>query len=121
VSTILVVDDEAPVRELLGLVLGDAGHRPVLASNGGQALALAERESPDLVIADAVMPVLGGVELCRRLKGRAATKAIPVILMSSAGPRVAEGAGADAFIDKPFDLAAMEALVRRWLARPGPG
>jgi two-component system phosphate regulon response regulator PhoB len=121
VSTILIVDDEAPVRELLGLLLGDAGHRPVLASNGGQALALVESDPPDLVISDVMMPVLGGVELCRRLKGRAATRAIPVILMSSAGRRVADGAGADAFIDKPFDLATVEALVRRWLARPaGP-
>lgn len=120
-STILIVDDEAPVRDLLAMLLDGDGHRTLTAIHGRQALDLAEREHPDLVVADVMMPVLGGAEMCRRLKGRAATEGIPVILMSAAGRQVAEGAGADAFIDKPFDLDSMERLVQRWLARSAHG
>ena len=85
------------------------------APSGRQALDLVGRQRPDLVIADVMMPVLGGAELCRRLKAEPDTAAIPVILMSAAGARPAWAAGADAFIAKPFQLDAMEALVRHWL------
>ena len=60
------------------------------------------------------MPVLNGAELCRRLKARTGAQRIPVILMSAAGPRAADGTGADAFIAKPFDLDEIEALVDHW-------
>lgn len=113
-TTILIVDDEEPVRDFLAQLLADAGHRTLQAIHGNQALELVENERPDLVISDIMMPVLNGAELCRRLKAGTATNAIPVILMSSAGPRAADGTGADAFIAKPFDLEDMEALVGRW-------
>lgn len=114
-ATILIVDDEEPVRDFLAMLMEDAGHCTLKAIHGAQALELVAKEQPDLVIADIMMPVLNGTELCRRLKARADTRVIPVILMSSAGPRSADGAGADAFIAKPFVLEEMEALVRRWL------
>lgn len=120
-ATILIVDDEQPVRDFLAVLLGDAGHRTLLAIHGRQALTLVEKERPDLVIADVMMPVLNGAELCRQLKTRGDTQGIPVILMSAAGPQVADGAGADAFLDKPFDLDDMEALVRHWLPPKAPG
>jgi CheY-like chemotaxis protein len=110
------VDDEAPIRDFLALVLEDMGHRVVAAINGRHALTVAAQEHPDLVISDVMMPSMGGVELTRRLKGgEAGDREVPVILMSSAGPAAADGAGADAFIDKPFDLEAMEKLVARWV------
>src|ERR687885_1093335 len=115
-SVILVVDDEAPVRDVLALVLEDLGHRVLAATDGRQPLAVAAEEHPDLVISDVMMPLMGGVELTRRLKaGEAGNRNLPVILMSSAGPAAADGAGADAFIDKPFELVAMEKLVARWV------
>lgn len=120
-ATILIVDDEAPVRDFLAQLLADAGHRTLQAIHGAQALQLVGTERPDLVIANIMMPVLNGADLCRRLKARADTTAIPVILMSSAGQRSADGTGADAFIGKPFDLDAMEALVERWLPPEMPG
>src|SRR5918911_5057956 len=102
-AVILIVDDEAPVRDFLALVLEDLGHRVVAAINGRHALTVAAQEHPDLVISDVMMPSMGGVELTRRLKaGEAGDRDLPVILMSSAGPSAAHGAGADAFIDKPF-------------------
>lgn len=114
-ATIVVVEDEGPVRELLAIVLRDAGYRVLTAANGKAALTHIARESPDLVLADIMMPVLGGVALCQRLKADDATRSIPVILMSAAGPRAADGAGADAYLDKPFDLDDVEALVARLL------
>lgn len=111
-----MVDDEEPVREFLAMILTDAGHRAILAIHGAQALKLIEGDQPDLVIADVMMPVLNGVDLCRRLKGAPGTQAIPVILTSSAGDRVADGTGCDAFIAKPFGLSEMEALVSRFLS-----
>jgi CheY-like chemotaxis protein len=114
-ATVLIVEDEEPLRELLAEVVEDAGHRALRAIHGRHALELIDQQRPDLVIADVMMPVLNGVELCRRLKGEAATRSIPVILISAAGERPARGAGADAFVDKPFSLEHIEALVRRWL------
>jgi CheY-like chemotaxis protein len=115
VATILIVDDEEPVRELVALLLQDGGYRTLQAIHGAQALELMAKEHPDLVISDVMMPVLGGAELCRRLKAMPETRRIPVILMSSAGRRLADSTGSDAFLAKPFDLTELEALVRRWL------
>lgn len=119
-ATILIVDDEEPVRDFLGQLLEGAGYRVLQAINGAQALTVMAHDRPDLVIADIMMPVLSGAELCRRLKAKADTRAIPVILMSAAGQRAADGAGADTFVDKPFALEEMEALVRRWLPPTQP-
>lgn len=114
-SNILVVDDEQPVLEFIALVLADSGHQTMLASNGKHALELLEKERPDLVISDVMMPLMSGVELCQQLKGAAATAAIPVILMTSAGQRITAEAGPDGFLAKPFDLNVLEALVDRCL------
>lgn len=119
-ATILIVDDEEPVRGFLGMFLRDGGHRVLQAIHGAQALELVQKERPDLVIADLMMPVLNGAELCRRLKAGAGTRGLPVILMSSAWPRPADVSGAEAFIAKPFDLEEMEALVQRWLPSDTP-
>jgi CheY-like chemotaxis protein len=116
-ATILIVDDEAPIRDLLELILQDLGHRVLTAINGRHALIVAASEHPDLVISDMMMPAMDGIELTRRLKaGDAGDQAPPIILMSAAGSAAAVGRGAaDAFIQKPFDLEAMEKLVDRWL------
>ncbi len=114
-ATILIVDDEGPVRYFLAELLAAAGHRTLQAVHGAEALAVVEKERPDLVVSDIMMPVLNGAELCRRLKAGDDTGATPVILMSAAGVRADDGTGADAFIAKPFDLEDMEALVQRWL------
>jgi two-component system phosphate regulon response regulator PhoB len=111
---ILIVDDERPIRELLTVLLGDAGYRTATAVNGAEALALIGERLPDLVIADLMMPVLGGAELCRRVKSAAATAATPVVLMSAVG--YDGSAGSDAHLRKPFDLDDVEAIVRGLLA-----
>jgi len=112
---ILIVDDEEPLRDFLGMMLEDAGYEVRKAIHGAQALEIIAQDPPDLVISDVMMPMVNGVELCRKLKALNATHPIPVILMSAAGRDLIEGAGADAFISKPFDLGNMESLVERWV------
>jgi DNA-binding response OmpR family regulator len=114
-ATILIVDDEQPLRELLADVLETDGHRVMMAGNGREALTIVARDRPDLVVSDVMMPLLNGVGLCRQIKADLATASVPVILMSSVGPHVVDGWGADAFLKKPFDLNEVERLVRMLL------
>lgn len=114
-ATILVVDDERPLRNLLAQVFADSGHRVLLAVNGRQALDLLRSQRPDIVLADVMMPEINGVELCQRIKEAPGTAGIPVILMSAASAASGRQAPADAFLAKPFDLDDVEALVERLL------
>jgi two-component system phosphate regulon response regulator PhoB len=120
VPSILIVDDERPIRDLLEALLRDAGYATTTAVHGAEALALVAKSPPDLVIADVMMPVLGGAELCRRLKADPATRAIPIVLMSAVTPYRSHPSGEDGFLPKPFDLDEVEALVDRWLTPPRP-
>lgn len=115
-AMILIVDDEQPLRDFLGMMLEDAGYEVRKAVHGVHALEIMEQEQPDLVISDVMMPLLNGVELCRRLKE---SDDIPVILMSAGGSELVEHSGADAFIAKPFDVTNMESLVEHWLRTAG--
>jgi two-component system, OmpR family, phosphate regulon response regulator PhoB len=116
---ILVVDDERPLRELLASLFEDAGYRFKAAIHGRDALARIEESRPDLIVMDLMMPVMGGIELYRRLKRRAETRAIPIIVMSAGLRHPEELRDADAFIAKPFDLGAMESAVSRHLPSGG--
>ena len=113
-ASILIVDDEGPIREFLALLLEDLGHEVRQAINGRQAVELATSARPDLVISDVMMPVMGGTELCDWVK-RELQPPPPVILTSSAGGHLAKHSPADAFVDKPFDIQVIEDLVRRCL------
>jgi two-component system, OmpR family, response regulator VicR len=116
---IMVVDDERPVREFLAQALEENGYRVLQAFNGRHALHVisdAGSDGPDLIISDVMMPLVGGVELCRTIKGNPATADIPVVLMSAAAQRATVGAHADAFIAKPFDLDTMDVLIKSVLS-----
>lgn len=114
-ATILVVDDERPVRELLVALFEDGGHRALAARDGRQALEMVAAERPDAIVSDVMMPLMDGAELCRRVKADAATRATPFVLMSAIEPRRAAMAGADAFLAKPFELTELEQLLDRLL------
>lgn len=114
-ATVLIVDDELPLRSLLATVVRDAGHTVLLASNGRQALELVGEQRPDLVLSDVMMPLLNGAALCRAIKLAADTASIPVILMSAVDDPLWHGAGAAAFLAKPFDIDDLETLLERWL------
>jgi CheY-like chemotaxis protein len=114
---VLVVDDDPAILEVLGeFVSDDLGLVAVQANNGAVALEAVAAARPDLVLLDLRMPILDGFEACRRLKADPTTRAIPVVAVSADGNRrAALACGCDDFVAKPFDLDAIERVVRRWL------
>jgi PAS domain S-box-containing protein len=114
--TILIVDDNAMGREVLGAVLSGRGYALLFASNGLEALSQAREHTPDLVLLDVMMPGMDGFEVCRRLRLDSVTAEVPVLLITSLdGSRSREeglAAGADDFISKPFDRHEMRARVK---------
>ncbi|HET7770606.1 MAG TPA: response regulator [Chloroflexota bacterium] len=114
--TVLVVEDERPVRELLAASFEASGLRVLQAFHGRHALEVVARERPDLIVSDVMMPLVGGVELCQSLRANPETADIPIVLMSAAGVTAGAAASADAVVAKPFDLDVMDALVHRLLA-----
>lgn len=116
--TILVVEDEEPVQQLVADLLGDEGYHVLIVGDGAQALALAHAERPDLVVTDLMMPVMDGIELCRRLRADARTCEVPIVVMTAAGRAQSDAARADAYLAKPFDLDALLEIVVSYV---GPG
>jgi two-component system OmpR family response regulator len=115
---ILVVDDDPDIRDVLKVLLDDEGYRTVTASDGLEAVEVAHRARPDLIMLDAVMPFMDGPEFCRVYRAEGGTA--PVIVMSASTPRriraTVEACGAVASIDKPFRIEAVLATVARCLA-----
>ncbi len=125
--SVLLVDDEAALREALSMALEDAGFEVTCAPDGGRALAV-HRETPhDLVVSDVNMPHLDGFQLCRRL--REAGDSVPVVLLTSRIGEIDEALGldlgADDYVTKPFSIrvlvARIRALLRRGMPRPDLG
>lgn len=113
---VLVVDDEVRNRALLEELLTMRGFAVETAEDGETALALARERPPDVVLLDVMMPRMNGFDVCRRLKGDAATAAIPVLLVTSLDARedrlAGIGAGANDFLTKPIDAADLLLRVR---------
>ena len=110
--TILVVDDEEPIRELLGWMLGDAGHVVHSAAEGLGALAFLRSHAVDIVLSDINMPGMDGLELSRRVEVEFPD--LPVLLISGRPPP----SGVRAFISKPFRWDALAVAITA-LVRPG--
>ncbi len=119
-ATILVVDDEAPVVDLLTDMLEDEGHTVISAFNGRVALEMVERQAPDLVISDVMMPFVDGIQLCMRLREEHNPRDLPIILMSAALPPDLSSCGANAFLGKPFDISHFDDLVALYVHGRGP-
>lgn len=114
--TILVVEDDFPIADIIAEILSDAGHRVVTAVNGLQAFLRIQAERPDLVISDVMMPVMGGRELCEKLQADPEFSSIPVVLISAVhSARDLEGCNYVAFIKKPFDVEKLLGTVNRTL------
>ena len=114
---VLVVDDEEQIRELLREFLIGLGYEVLVAANGEEAIEVAQRERPHLILLDIRMPELDGVETCVRLKTHEKTRSIPVIIATAFGDTLAEAldAGADDFVSKPFQLEEIGLRIRSLL------
>ena len=116
---ILLADDDEGMRTLVEHIITEAGHEPVSAVDGLEALRLFEEERPDLLILDVMMPGLNGFEVCEQLRARKTS--VPIILLTAKGDIVDKSigfkAGADDYLVKPFVPQELqlriEALLRR--------
>lgn len=115
---VLVVDDDAPSVKMISFLLREEGYEVNSADNGVAALDSIERETPDLVILDVMMPQMDGFEVCRRIRQKAD---VPIIFLSAKGDTADRVAGlelgADDYLAKPFEpselLARVKAVMRR--------
>jgi two-component system cell cycle response regulator len=118
-ARVLVVDDSAANRKLLEARLQDEYFEVVGAASGAEAITLAQRWSPDIILLDVLMPVMDGFEACRRLKAQPATAHIPVVMVTSLNDQHERvrglDAGADDFLVKPVDQATLFARLRALL------
>lgn len=118
---ILVAEDEKDIRELIAFTLRFAGFDVLLATNGAEAVEVAEAEKPDLVILDVRMPRMSGYEACRRLKENPQTASLPVVFLSAKGQdsEIQQGlaSGAEEYILKPFAPDELIQQVRDILNR----
>jgi DNA-binding response OmpR family regulator len=120
-AKILVAEDEQHIAEMITFKLSNGGHQVVRAHDGEEAVLLAGSESPDLILLDVMMPVLSGFEVLRQLKGNAALRGVPVIMVTAKGQErdVVNGLreGATDYIVKPFSLKELAARVEMVLQR----
>jgi DNA-binding response OmpR family regulator len=123
-AKILLAEDEKQIGDMIAFKLSNSGHQVVRAPDGEQALRLASRELPDLILLDAMMPGVSGFEVLRRLKGDSSLRAIPVIMVTAKGHErdVLNGlrGGAVDYIVKPFSLKELSARVELALRREPP-
>jgi DNA-binding response OmpR family regulator len=121
-TRILAVDDEPHILRLVSFSLSAGGFDVLEATDGLTAVEIAEREQPDLILLDVMMPALDGYEACRRLKANPATAGIPVVMLSAKSQKAEQAVGLEAgainYICKPFTPKDLVAQVRGVLGEP---
>jgi len=120
-ARILVVEDEADIRQVLLYNLGQAGHEAIPAERGADGLALARERRPDLVLLDLMLPDVSGLDVCRQLKSDPALRSIPVIMVTARSEEIDRVVGfelgADDYIVKPFSVRELILRVQAVLRR----
>ncbi|GIV98447.1 MAG: hypothetical protein KatS3mg057_3104 [Herpetosiphonaceae bacterium] len=118
-KTVLIVDDELAIADMLAVMLEDEGYHVMTAENGREALIRLAQVRPDVVLCDVMMPLLDGRELCKAMQSSADYQSIPIIMMSAAS---AWQAGTDcryaAFLSKPFDLNEVLSVIEQLIGPP---
>lgn len=122
---VLVVEDEADIRELVSYNLTKAGYQVTSVATGEQGLAAVETDPPDLVVLDLMLPGMDGLKVCQRLKKAPKTDSIPVVMLTAKGEEsdIVRGLnlGADDYITKPFSPRVLIARVQAVLRRASAG
>ncbi|HZT38099.1 MAG TPA: response regulator transcription factor [Bryobacteraceae bacterium] len=121
-QTILVIDDDENIRDMIGLMLEKEGFRPILAADGKTGLQEAFASRPSLILVDLRMPGIGGVDVCKKV--RASGSQTPIIVLSAIGDEVDKvlllEIGADDYVVKPFGARELLARIRAVLRRTNP-
>ncbi|OSP56210.1 phosphate regulon transcriptional regulator PhoB [Pseudoruegeria sp. SK021] len=121
---VLVVEDEPAQREMLAYNLSAEGFGVAKAENGEEALILVKEQTPDLIVLDWMLPNVSGIEICRQLKSRVETRAVPIIMLSARSEEVDRvrglETGADDYVVKPYSVSELIARVRSQLRRTRP-
>ena len=122
---ILVVEDEDALSTLLQYNLDKEGYDVAVAADGEEALTLVSERLPDIVILDWMLPKVSGIEVCRRLRQRAESRNVPIIMLTARGEESDRirglDTGADDYIVKPFAMSELSARIRAVLRRIRPG
>ena len=123
-ARILVVEDEKDLQEVLSYNLRQAGHTPLVVGAGRDAISAVGEHRPDLVLLDLMLPDVSGVEICRRLKGDATTKDVPIVMVTAKGDEVDRVVGfelgADDYVVKPYSLRELLLRIDAVLRRRAP-
>ena len=123
-ATILVVEDEASLAEILRYNLEAEGYGVLHAATGEDAEVLADESGPDLIVLDWMLPSVSGIELCRRFRSRQQTRAVPILMLTARGEEADRvrglSTGADDYVVKPFSLPELMARIRALLRRASP-
>ncbi len=123
-ETILVVEDDEDIRDLLKFTLSSAGYTVLEAGEGGEAMAKARRSRPDLVLLDLMLPGMDGFEICRELKKGPETAQTAVIMLTARGEEVDRivglELGADDYVVKPFSPREILLRIKNLLRRGKP-
>jgi two-component system phosphate regulon response regulator PhoB len=123
-TKVLLVEDEAPLAELLRYNLEAEGFAVVHAASGEEAEVLVAEEQPDLMLLDWMLPSVSGLELCRRFRSNPETRAIPIIMLTARGEETDRirglSTGADDYVIKPFSVPELMARVRALMRRSSP-
>jgi two-component system phosphate regulon response regulator PhoB len=123
-AKVLVVEDEEPIGQLLAYNLEKEGFSVATSADGDEALIALDESRPDLVLLDWMLPGVSGIELCRQIRARPATRDIPVIMLTARGEEEDRvrglDVGADDYVTKPFSMSELVARMRAVLRRTAP-
>ena len=125
IPQILVVEDEDALSTLLQYNLEKEGYAVRLSADGEDALVQVDERLPDLIVLDWMLPKISGIEVCRRLRGRAETRNVPIVMLTARGEESDRirglDTGADDYVIKPFSMTELTARLRAVLRRIRPG
>lgn len=123
-ASILIVEDEPAIQELLALNIIQAGHQPIRALTVEQAQLIMQDTIPDLILLDWMLPGMSGIEFARKLKADEITKSIPIIMLTARGEEADKirglEVGADDYVTKPFSPRELNARIKAVLRRRAP-